>query len=74
MKFKVLHEFKHGHLTLEVGNSHDSEVLGIDDGFMMAYCRAGFVEIDGQQVQEINTSHQEVIADNVQIKVGVQNG
>lgn len=65
MKFKVLNEFKHGFTTFEAGNSHDSEVLGITDDLVNVFHRAGWVELDGEESNSLNPSHQEVIADNV---------
>jgi len=65
MKFKVLTEFKHGFDTFEEGNNHDSEKLDLTDELIEVFHRAGWVELEGRENNELNPTEQEVIPDNV---------
>ena len=61
MKFKVVHEFKHGHTLYEVGNTHDFD----DEKMIDVFHRAGWIELADRDTNAINPAHSEVIADNV---------
>jgi len=61
MKFKVIHPFKHGMVQYEAGNSHEFA----DEKMISVFHRAGWIELDGKENNELNPAHSEVIADNV---------
>ena len=65
MNFKVLTEFKHVFNTFEEGNNHDSEKLGLTDELIEVFHRAGWVELEGRENNDLNPTEQEVIPDNV---------
>lgn len=49
MKFTVKHEFKHGHRTFEIDNSHDSDnIEDLSESDVERYYAAGWLDIEGR--------------------------
>ena len=65
MKFKVLTEFKHGYATFEEGNNHDSDKLGFTDDLIEVFHKAGWIELEGRENNDLDLTEQVVIPDNV---------
>jgi hypothetical protein len=71
MKFKVLHTFKHGFSTFEVGNSHDSAALDVADAMVDMWYRAGWVEIEGKPPAPAIDPSRAVTLEVQNVKVGM---
>ena len=65
MKFKVLTEFKHGYATFEEGNNHDSDKLGFTDDLIEVFHKAGWIELECRESNDLDLTEQVVIPDNV---------
>lgn len=68
MKFTVLVPFKHDGQQYEEGNTHDTAVCNVSDGYAKAYQQAGIVHIDGQPDQPLTNRPHVLNPDDVEIK------
>lgn len=66
VEFTVLHSFKDASGNYETGNTHNTDVCGLDPARLPTMQKQGLVHLEGEEDQPLATTPQVIQPDNVE--------